>query len=168
METQQIKELIDYCETKDLVYFEIENSDMKLVFAKPGYSPNLYKGFGEKGFKDTMIPISLEEAATKELQEISNKLKTDLEVNHPATAKESDKEIIQIRSSFVGIVTISEKIIKGDRKVNAKDVLCFIEAMKIYNDIHSPVTGVITKIYVDDKSIIEYDQLIMDIEVDKP
>lgn len=168
MEIQQIKDLIDYCETKELAYFEIEDSDMKLVFAKPGYSPNLYRGFDEKGFKNKMMPISLEEAATKEEQEIPDKLKKDLEVGHPSTGNGSNKDIIQIRSPFVGIVTISEKIIKGDRKVNAKDVLCFIEAMKIYNDIHSPITGVITEIYVDDKSIIEYDQLIMDIEVDKP
>ncbi len=167
MEIQEIKELIDYCETKELAYFEIESSDTKLVFAKAGYNPLGCKDFTNKGLTH-IAAVSLEEAVTKELAGETLKAKDNKDIKNGTEAIEKDKEIIQIRSPFVGIVTISEKIIKGDHKVNAKDVLCFIEAMKIYNDIHSPVTGTIKEIYVDDKSIIEYDQLIMDIEVDKP
>jgi acetyl-CoA carboxylase biotin carboxyl carrier protein len=167
MEIQEIKELIDYCETKELVYFELESSDKKLVFAKAGYNPGGYKDFTNKGLTHIANP-SLEEAATNELVAENLNAKTNKDIKNGTESIEEDKEIIQIRSPFVGIVTISEKIIKGDHKVNAKDVLCFIEAMKIYNDIHSPVSGNIKGIYVDDKSIIEYDQLIMDIEVDKP
>lgn len=38
------------------------------------------------------------------------------------------------------------------------DVLCVIEAMKLFNEIESEVSGKIVKILVDDNSPVEYDQ----------
>ncbi|HBB80708.1 MAG TPA: acetyl-CoA carboxylase, biotin carboxyl carrier protein, partial [Cryomorphaceae bacterium] len=37
-------------------------------------------------------------------------------------------------------------------------VLCIVEAMKLFNEIESEVSGTIVKVLVDDKSPIEYDQ----------
>ncbi|MFM1930978.1 MAG: hypothetical protein RL226_281 [Bacteroidota bacterium] len=42
--------------------------------------------------------------------------------------------------------------------IKTGDVLCIIEAMKLFNEIESEVTGKIVKILVDDNSPIEYDQ----------
>ena len=38
------------------------------------------------------------------------------------------------------------------------DVLCVIEAMKLFNEIESEVNGKIVKILVDDSSPVEFDQ----------
>jgi acetyl-CoA carboxylase biotin carboxyl carrier protein len=38
------------------------------------------------------------------------------------------------------------------------DVLCVIEAMKLFNEIESEVSGKIVKILVDDMSPVEFDQ----------
>ena len=38
------------------------------------------------------------------------------------------------------------------------DVLCVIEAMKLFNEIESEVAGKIVKILVDDMSPVEFDQ----------
>jgi acetyl-CoA carboxylase biotin carboxyl carrier protein len=48
-------------------------------------------------------------------------------------------------------VEVGSKISKGD-------VLCVIEAMKLFNEIESEVSGKIVKILVDDMSPVEYDQ----------
>jgi len=45
----------------------------------------------------------------------------------------------------------------GDEIVPGK-VLCIIEAMKLFNEIESEVSGRIVKILVDDASPVEYDQ----------
>lgn len=45
----------------------------------------------------------------------------------------------------------------GD-SVKAGDTLCIVEAMKLFNEIESEVSGKIVKILVDDSSPIEYDQ----------
>ena len=42
--------------------------------------------------------------------------------------------------------------------VNNETVVCIIEAMKLFNEIESEVSGTIVKILVDDGSPVEYDQ----------
>jgi acetyl-CoA carboxylase biotin carboxyl carrier protein len=48
-------------------------------------------------------------------------------------------------------VEVGKSIAKGD-------VLCVIEAMKLFNEIESEVSGKIVKILVDDMSPVEFDQ----------
>ena len=45
----------------------------------------------------------------------------------------------------------------GDEIVPGK-VLCIIEAMKLFNEIESEVSGRVVKILVEDASPVEYDQ----------
>ncbi len=42
--------------------------------------------------------------------------------------------------------------------VKPGDVLCIIEAMKLFNEIEAEVSGKIVKVLVDDASPVEYDQ----------
>ncbi len=44
------------------------------------------------------------------------------------------------------------------KKVAEGDVLCIIEAMKLFNEIESEVSGTIVKILVEDSSPVEFDQ----------
>ena len=42
--------------------------------------------------------------------------------------------------------------------ISSGDVLCVIEAMKLFNEIESEVSGKIVKVLVDDSSPVEFDQ----------
>jgi acetyl-CoA carboxylase biotin carboxyl carrier protein len=44
------------------------------------------------------------------------------------------------------------------QSISDGDVLCVIEAMKLFNEIESEITGTIVKILVDDSSPVEFDQ----------
>ena len=48
--------------------------------------------------------------------------------------------------------------IKAGDKITKGQTLCIIEAMKIFNEIESEVSGKIVKVLVDDNSPVEYDQ----------
>ena len=45
----------------------------------------------------------------------------------------------------------------GDQ-IKEGDVICIVEAMKLFNEIESEISGKIVKILVDDASPIEFDQ----------
>jgi acetyl-CoA carboxylase biotin carboxyl carrier protein len=81
-----------------------------------------------------------------------------------AAAEEAeDAKYITIKSPIIGtfyrkpspdkpsFVEVGSTIGKGD-------VLCVIEAMKLFNDIESEVSGKIVKILVEDSSPVEFDQ----------
>ncbi|WP_425235025.1 acetyl-CoA carboxylase biotin carboxyl carrier protein [Ulvibacterium sp.] len=76
---------------------------------------------------------------------------------------EEDAKYITIKSPIIGtfyrkpspdkpaFVEVGSSISKGD-------VLCVIEAMKLFNDIESEVSGKIVKVLVEDSSPVEFDQ----------
>ncbi len=51
-----------------------------------------------------------------------------------------------------------EALVKVGDKVKKGDVLCIIEAMKLFNEIQSEVSGKIIKVMIDNAQAVEYDQ----------
>src|SRR5690606_24346025 len=76
---------------------------------------------------------------------------------------EDDSKYITVKSPIIGtfyrrpspdkptFVEVGDTIKEGD-------VLCIIEAMKLFNEIESEVSGKIVKVLVDDSSPVEFDQ----------
>ncbi len=77
--------------------------------------------------------------------------------------KADDAKYITIKSPIIG--TFYRKpspdkppFVEVGTDINKGDVLCVIEAMKLFNDIESEVSGKIVKVLVDDSSPVEFDQ----------
>ena len=80
-----------------------------------------------------------------------------------AAKTEDNSKYITIKSPIIGtfyrkpspdkplFVEVGQTIAEGD-------VLCIIEAMKLFNEIESEVSGKVVKILVDDSSPVEFDQ----------
>ncbi|MRG46187.1 acetyl-CoA carboxylase biotin carboxyl carrier protein [Chitinophaga sp. SYP-B3965] len=83
--------------------------------------------------------------------------------NTPAAAPPVNSNLITIKSPMIGTFYRSAGPDKaafvnvGDEVVTGK-VVCIIEAMKLFNEIESEVSGKIVKVLVDDASPVEYDQ----------
>lgn len=77
--------------------------------------------------------------------------------------KAEDSNYIEIKSPMIGTFYRSSSPDKpvfknvGD-EVKPGDVLCIIEAMKLFNEIEAEVSGKIVKVLVDDATPVEYDQ----------
>ncbi|MDT8348012.1 MAG: acetyl-CoA carboxylase biotin carboxyl carrier protein [Flavobacteriaceae bacterium] len=77
-------------------------------------------------------------------------------------ADDNDK-YITIKSPMIG--TFYRKpspdkpaFVEVGKAINTGDVLCVVEAMKLFNEIESEVSGKIVKVLVDDASPVEFDQ----------
>ena len=97
--------------------------------------------------------LSAEEAKQSLIDSLKEEAKTEAE----------DSKYITIKSPIIGtfyrkpspdkppFVEVGDSITQGD-------VLCVIEAMKLFNDIESEVSGKIVKVLVEDSSPVEFDQ----------
>lgn len=84
------------------------------------------------------------------------------------TSKTEEKEkanenLITVKSPIIG--TFYRKpspdkplFVEVGDSIKAGDVLCTIEAMKLFNEIESEVSGKIVKVLVDDSTPVEFDQ----------
>jgi len=80
-----------------------------------------------------------------------------------ATEESEDDNLITIKSPIIGTFyrkSAPDKpvFVEVGDTVKEGDVLCVIEAMKLFNEIESEVSGTIVKILVDDASPVEFDQ----------
>lgn len=86
-----------------------------------------------------------------------------------APAASSDN-LVTIKSPMIGTFYRSPKpgeppfVNVGD-SVSAGEHICIIEAMKLFNEIESEVSGKIVKVLADDASPVEYDQPLFLVEI---
>ena len=88
----------------------------------------------------------------------------------PAAPPALDKNVKEITAPIVGTFYRAPSPEQapykevGDR-VNADDVVCIIEAMKVMNEIKAGVAGKLKKIVVENASPVEYGQALFQVEV---
>lgn len=80
----------------------------------------------------------------------------------PAEADEN-ANYITINSPMIGTFYRTpspdqDAFVKVGDSIKPGDVLCIVEAMKLFNEIESEISGKIVKILADDQTPIEYDQ----------
>lgn len=149
LKLNDINKLINQCEQSKLISFAYQDSTFSIQFSKVDKIRDSEKLTQVKNEKNIIDELAITEI-----------LEND---------SEKDENIINILSPFVGTVEFSNqiKLATRDIHIDKDDVLCSIEAMKIYNDIKSPVSGTIVDILVNDCSLVEYEQSIMKIRVDR-
>ena len=83
--------------------------------------------------------------------------------NSTTSTEEENSNLITVKSPMIGTFYRSagpgkEPFINVGDAIAPGKVLCIVEAMKLFNEIESEVSGKIVKILVDDASPVEYDQ----------
>tara|TARA_B110000483_G_scaffold33638_1_gene40906 strand:+ start:1097 stop:1573 length:477 start_codon:yes stop_codon:yes gene_type:complete len=82
---------------------------------------------------------------------------------NPAAPVTEDSKYITVKSPIIGTLYRRPSpdkplFVEVGQSISEGDVLCVIEAMKLFNEIESEITGTIVKILVDDSSPVEFDQ----------
>lgn len=79
------------------------------------------------------------------------------------TPADDDSKYVKVKSPIIG--TFYRKpspdkpnFVEVGSSINVGDTVCTIEAMKLFNEIETEVSGTIVKVLVDDASPVEFDQ----------
>ena len=153
MDIKEIQNLIKFVQKSGVEEVKIERDDFKITIKTKSVSPQHI--IVEDVPKPVSIPSS-QPPITQADQEVNTQ-----EISEPVNL-ENDNQVI-VKSPIIGtfyrkpspdkpsFVEVGQSIEKGD-------VLCVIEAMKLFNEIESDFSGKIVKILVDDQSPVEFDQ----------
>lgn len=169
MKISEIQELIKFVSKSGVSEVEIEDKDFKLNIKTPPYRK------GKKGEQEPqqvvaqMIPaqqmqgmpqMPAQPAAPAQQQAPAEESKAEKEAKEE---KEKEANYIEIKSPMIGTFyrkpsPDKPEFAKVGDTVSQGDVVCVIEAMKLFNEIESEVSGKIVKVLADDASPVEYDQ----------
>lgn len=75
----------------------------------------------------------------------------------------------QVKSPIVGIYYAAagpqqEPFVKMGQKVEKGQVLCLVEAMKMMNELKSPIDGIIRTVSGINGKLVEFDQVLFEVE----
>lgn len=161
MDQKEIHELIKLLSKSDISEFKLKDKDFSIVIRTKNYS-----GKAEATVMPVMqaapavvhAPAQVAPQTTAPVAAESNAPKTE------AQAKPAESNnYVTFKSPMVGTFyrkpsPDKDVFVKVGDSVKSGDVLCIIEAMKLFNEIESEVSGTIVKVLVDDMSPVEYDQ----------
>ncbi len=161
MKAKEIQELIDFIAKSGLEEVNIETEQFKLKVKRN--SPAQYK-FPETVPQPIISLANPSTTATVPQPQIIQAPATSLTPAASATSSSgNENQYVTIKSPMIGtfyrssnpdapvFVNIGDDVKKGQ-------TVCIIEAMKLFNEIESEVSGRIVKILVENASPVEYDQ----------
>ena len=146
MDIKEIQELIKFVAKSGVSEVSIDRKDFKITIKAQGNAPTVVNmQAAPMPMAAALAPVAA--AAPAPVAPVANE----------------NTNLITIKSPMIGTFYRSGSPDKpsfvnvGD-KIGPGNVLCVIEAMKLFNEIESEVSGKIVKILIDDASPIEYDQ----------
>lgn len=170
MNYKEITELLKLISDSHLSEFKIKDGDFELSVKTDKFQQQSSEG---KQFIQVPIPSGSAPAAAAGGSPASGAGAAS-STPEPATAapeEEEQKEYLEIKSPMVGTFYRSPSpdkppFVKIGGLIEKGDVVCIVEAMKLFNEIESEISGKIVKVLVDDAAPVEYDQTLFLVEPD--
>jgi acetyl-CoA carboxylase biotin carboxyl carrier protein len=157
MKTTEIRDLIDFIAQSGLNEVDIETKELKLHVKREPDQKVL------KSSAPVMAaPVAVAAPAVAPIAA------PPVAAPKPASV---GKNTVDIKSPMIGtfyrssnpdsppFVSVGDKITKGQ-------VVCIIEAMKLFNEIESEISGTIVKASIENSTPVEYDQILFVVEPD--
>lgn len=159
MKTSEIRDLIDFISKSGLNEVNIETKELKLSVKR---EPD------QKIFKST--PVVSQAAVSQAPAQLSAPPLAAVTTKEELPVASASRTV-EIKSPMIGtfyrsgnpdtppFASVGDKVTKGQ-------AVCIIEAMKLFNEIESEVSGTIVKVMVENATPVEYDQVLFVVEPD--
>lgn len=159
MKTSEIRDLIDFIAQSGLNEVDIETKELKLHVKR---EPD------QKVLKSSPQVMAAPAVVSTPVAAVAAPAAPVAKVEKPVAAS---KTTVDIKSPMIGtfyrtanpdsppFISVGDKVSKGQ-------TVCIIEAMKLFNEIESEVSGTIVKVMVENSSPVEYDQVLFVVEPD--
>lgn len=150
METKEIQKLIDFIAQSGLDEVNIETTDLKIKVKRYGSAPAASNSSAQAVFPAQTYAPAVPTTA----------------VTHSASSEPVISEVsnlVTIKSPMIGTFYRASNpetpsfVSVGD-EIKPGKVVCVIEAMKLFNEIESEISGKIVKILVENATPVEFDQ----------
>ncbi len=151
MNLTEIQDLIKFVAKQKVTEVEIEKKDFKITIKSEKEEVHIAHVAAQAPLQMTAPAAPIAAAPSASSAPVT-----------PA-AEEKNANYITIKSPMIGTFyrsanPESDSFVNVGDTIKEGDVLCIVEAMKLFNEIEAEVSGKIVKVLTDDASPIEFDQ----------
>ena len=166
MNINDIQDLIKFVAKAGVNEVEIEKKDFKIVI-KSDYMAKKKTNFKEEPTivkqQITVGNIAAQPIAAAAPAPAAAPAAASPKESAPAEKEEENSNLITIKAQMIGTFYRSpgpdkDPFVEIGSVIKPGDKLCIIEAMKLFNEIESEVSGKIVKVLAEDQSPIEFEQ----------
>ncbi|MEW6468688.1 MAG: acetyl-CoA carboxylase biotin carboxyl carrier protein [Bacteroidota bacterium] len=159
MKLNEIQDLIKFVAKSGVSEVELQDKDFKII---------IKTGSGKSRQETVVVQAPVVSSPVAPIAQVvqpqvTQAAESKAEPKKEAPPAKDESKLITIKSPMIGTFYRQPGPDKpvfanvGD-EIKPGKVLCIIEAMKLFNEIESEVSGKIVKVLVDDASPVEYDQ----------
>lgn len=156
MKLSEIQDLIKFVAKSGVSEVELHNKDFKII---------IKTGSGKSRNENPVVvqaPVMAPVAAVHPVQQSPVAETKQVEAKKETAAKDESK-LITIKSPMIGTFyrqagPDKPQFVNVGDEIKPGKVVCIIEAMKLFNEIESEISGRIVKVLVNDATPVEYDQ----------
>ena len=154
MDIKEIQNLIKFVAKSGASEVKLEMQDVKITIRTgAGKTETTILQTAPMGAMPQVVaPLAVQPVASEVASEVA-----------APVAESDDAKYITVKSPIIG--TFYRKpspdkpnLVEVGTEISVGDTVCVIEAMKLFNEIESEISGKIVKVLVDDSSPVEFDQ----------
>lgn len=165
MNFNEVQELIKLVNKSNLTEFKLKDKDFEVLIRTDKYQKSSGQTYVTAPQPVAMVPQAQSVSAAPSAAPLAAAKAEEA----PTSESGKGKNLIEIKSPIVGTFYRASgpdkpPFTKVGDQVKQGDVVCIIEAMKLFNEIESDVAGTIVKVLVEDASPVEYDQVLYLVE----
>lgn len=155
MKAKEIQELIDFISKSGLEEVNIETEEFKIKVRKSSKVETKY-------LQSSTTPATTSQNSGTP-QSIASTIEKEPTETQLVTTTDKESNYLTVKSPMIGTFyrssnPESEPFVKVGDKIKAGQTVCIVEAMKLFNEIESEISGTIVKVLLDNASPVEYDQ----------
>jgi acetyl-CoA carboxylase biotin carboxyl carrier protein len=166
MNLTEIQDLIKFVAKSGVTEVEIEKKDFKITI-KSETQPRRGRGqndvYEAQLIQPMHIPVQQMPMQQAFAQAPAPAAQAPAAPAAPAAKADDTSRYVEIKSPMIGTFyrrpsPDKDLFVEVGSEVKPGKVVCIIEAMKLFNEIESEISGKIVKVLVDDNMPVEYDQ----------
>ena len=166
MNLRQIQELIKFVAKSGATEVDLEIGDVKLSIKSPPKGKAVIPEVIQNQYLPPIQtpPVQVQQASIQSTPPVQSIEPVKEQISQDAAAETQDESnYITFKAPIIGTFyrrpsPEKDAFVSVGDTVSEGSVLCIIEAMKLFNEIESEVSGKIVKVLVDDMSPVEYNQ----------
>lgn len=170
MDYKQIVDLIKLINRSNLSEFRLKKGDLEISIRTEKYQKSKSRK-EEEASTAIPLPSTIPSAYKPPILEETMVPDSGSRSETASLAEKESPEYLEIRSPMVGTFYRSsgpdkEPYVQVGDTIDKGSIVCIVEAMKLFNEIESEISGKIIKVIAEDASPVEYDQVLFLVKPD--